>query len=98
MQPIAAGDGKRAAAKIQSICNGKCGPITMQRLARAAEKPPAQEQWQAMEKQRAEQWKQSKIRTRGDIRLYHPGNGAVRGLPSGGRGLLAGFVDEPGRN
>src|SRR5262249_17834519 len=36
--------------KIQLICNGKCAPITMQSFARALEKPPAQEQWQAMKK------------------------------------------------
>src|ERR1700693_3162640 len=36
--------------KIQSICNGKLTPITMQVLARTGETPPAQEQWQAMEK------------------------------------------------
>jgi hypothetical protein len=36
--------------KIQSICNGKLTPITMQAIARAREKPPAQEQWRAMEK------------------------------------------------
>jgi hypothetical protein len=36
--------------KIQSICNGKRAPITMQGLATAREKPPAQEQWRTMEK------------------------------------------------
>jgi hypothetical protein len=36
--------------KIQSICNGKCASITIQGLATAREKPPAQKQWQAMEK------------------------------------------------
>jgi hypothetical protein len=36
--------------KIQSICNGKCAPITMQGLARARKKPPTQEQWQTIEK------------------------------------------------
>ena len=40
----------RASEKIQSICNGKLMPITMQGLARAKEKPRRQEQWQAMEK------------------------------------------------
>jgi hypothetical protein len=36
--------------KIQAICNGKSAPITMQRLVRPGEKPPAQEQWRTMEK------------------------------------------------
>jgi hypothetical protein len=33
----------------------------MQALARAREKPPAQEQWLTMEKQCGEQWKQPEI-------------------------------------
>jgi hypothetical protein len=37
-------------AKIQSICNGKCVPITMQRFEWMRKKPPAQEQWITMEK------------------------------------------------
>jgi hypothetical protein len=36
--------------KIQAICNGKSTPFTMQGLATTREKPPAQEQWGAMEK------------------------------------------------
>jgi hypothetical protein len=36
--------------KIQAIYNGKCAPITMQGLATATEKPPAQQQWKTMEK------------------------------------------------
>ncbi len=36
---------KKISGKIQWIYNGKCAPITMQGLAIAREKPPAQEQW-----------------------------------------------------
>jgi hypothetical protein len=43
-------DGQGLPAKIQSICNGKSTPITMQGLARAREKRPAQEQWETMRK------------------------------------------------
>jgi hypothetical protein len=35
--------------KIQSICNGKTTPITMQGLMTAREKPSAQEQWETGE-------------------------------------------------
>src|SRR6202051_2367034 len=59
--PSAASASKTCPGKIQSICNGKCGPNTMQGLERAKEKPPAQEQWGTMEKQGEEQWKQAKI-------------------------------------
>jgi hypothetical protein len=41
----------------------------MQGLARAREKLPAQEQWEAMEKQCEEQWKQAEIRARAYVRL-----------------------------
>jgi hypothetical protein len=41
----------------------------MQGLATARETPLPQEQWRAMEKQCAEQWKQSEIRARADVRL-----------------------------
>jgi hypothetical protein len=46
--------------KIQSICNGKCAPITIQVIVRAREKPLAQEQWVSMKKQCEEQWKTMK--------------------------------------
>jgi hypothetical protein len=36
--------------KIQAIYNGKSAPITMQGLATATEKPPAQKQWKTIEK------------------------------------------------
>src|SRR5690242_9721601 len=35
----------RVPGKIQSICNGKCAPMTMQGLATPREKSPAQKQW-----------------------------------------------------
>jgi hypothetical protein len=57
--------------KIQWIYNGKCAPITMQGLATAREKPPAQEQWKNNKKQCAEQWKQSEIRAHADRILGH---------------------------
>src|SRR5262245_7023507 len=47
-------DGRGPQTKIQSICNGKCAPITMQGLATPREKPLAQEQWRAMEKNNAQ--------------------------------------------
>jgi hypothetical protein len=46
---------QKFSGKIQSIYNGKSAPITMQGFAQASENLPAQEQWQTMKKQCAEQ-------------------------------------------
>jgi hypothetical protein len=40
----------RSRAEIQSICNGKLPPITMQGLERPTKKPPGQEQWETMQR------------------------------------------------
>jgi hypothetical protein len=61
------------AKKIQAICNGKSTPFTMQGLAMTREKPPAQEQWEAMEKTMRtmweEQWEPAEVRTNAYVRL-----------------------------
>jgi hypothetical protein len=44
----------------------------MQGLDRPREKPPAQEQWQAIGKQCEEQWKQSEIRARDQCSVVAP--------------------------
>src|SRR5262249_48409649 len=67
--------------KIQSICNGKCAPITMQDFAQASENPRAQEQWQAMEKtMRRTIGNSRKIRVSANVRLDagRQGDGAAR--------------------
>src|ERR1700722_1208571 len=77
--------------KIQSICNGKLTPITMQVLARTSETSRARKQWVSMEKQYEEQWEAMKktmrgametmkIRTRACVRLRRKtGDSAARG-------------------
>jgi hypothetical protein len=57
----------KALKKIQAIYNEKCTPIAMQGLVRPREKPLAQEQWETMEKQCEEQWKQSAMQARAYI-------------------------------
>jgi hypothetical protein len=70
--------------KIQAICNGKFMPIAMQGLARPREKPLAQEQWETMEEQCQEQWKQSDMQ---EARSYigvtpDAGDGVAREVPA----------------
>src|SRR5690348_9574699 len=66
---------ERAAKKIQAIYRGKWDGITMQALATARERPPAQKQGITGKKQRkkqgAEQWKQADIRARADASPGH---------------------------
>ena len=60
----------------------------MQGLDRPREKPPAQEQWQAIGKQCEEQWKQSEMQARAYIGVTpDAGDGCVRGR----------YPTEPGR-
>jgi hypothetical protein len=69
---------KGTQTKIQAICNGNAEPSAMQGFDRAREKLPAQEQWEAMEKQCEEQWKQGKNRAGGNHPVVAPEDGPWR--------------------